>query len=304
MRVARSIMARCKTICGSVVEYMRCLRQLPLIAEQNRFLLSEIHRINQSGRATQYGVPDEVLQESKQTKESFEFQWQDMPNGVPTQNTEEYLEQVDELVCKLTDLPRDWFKDKVVADVGCGGGRYSRGLLKLGARVFAYDQSESALERNRELNKEFGERLKVEKIDILNWEPDKVCDLVFCFGVVHHTGNTYKAIYNVQRMVKERGYLFLMVYGYPQTLAEYKLENNARLERRALDEKGFQEKKRYISSKYGARKAHALFDSFAPNINELLTYEEIRRFLECRGFVDVRRTVPHRNHRIVAMKSY
>jgi SAM-dependent methyltransferase len=129
-------------------------------------------------------------------------------------------------------------------------------------------------------------------------------DLAWCFGVVHHTGDTFGAIWNIIQVVKPGGYLFLMVYGWP------------------TDEKGKAEVKRYetirdtvASLPYSAKieylrsigipedKLHGWFDATTPKINDLYHYDEIESFLSKNGFTDIKDTSDgNRNIRIIGRK--
>ncbi|MBI2264226.1 MAG: class I SAM-dependent methyltransferase [Armatimonadetes bacterium] len=188
-------------------------------------------------------------------------------------------------------------------DIGCGAGRFTYGMLSLGAFVTACDQSSSALERASELCKEFGERASFRKVDLLQWEEEESYDFAFSFGVVHHTGNTYGAIRNVGRKVKQGGKLFLMVYGFPETLQDFVELNSYEEMRERLRLLSCEEKKRALIEQFGEHEAHGWFDAVSPRINDLLTFPELAGLLTRLGFRGIRRTMNNRNHHLIAEKS-
>jgi 2-polyprenyl-3-methyl-5-hydroxy-6-metoxy-1,4-benzoquinol methylase len=121
----------------------------------------------------------------------------------------------------MVDLPITWFPNKRIVDIGCGLGRFTYGLLALGATVLATDQSHWGLQRAEALCAQYADRLTLKQVDLLEWDETAEFDLAFCFGVVHHTGNTYLAIHNAAKKVKKGGRLFLMIYGMPNTILDF-----------------------------------------------------------------------------------
>lgn len=234
------------------------------------------------------------------TKEGFDYQWAHLA----VDYSREDIERHKALVLEYTGLPEAWFKGKDVIDVGCGGGRFTCALGLLGANVSGIDQSESAINTTASLwTKHVNGKAELHRADILKPITGQY-DLVWCFGVVHHTGDTFGAIWNIIQIVKPGGYLFLMVYGWP------------------TDEKGKVEVKRYetirnavASLPYPAKveylksigipedKLHGWFDATTPRINDLYHYDEIEAFMSDNGFADIRDTSDgNRNIRIIGRK--
>ena len=74
----------------------------------------------------------------KQTLASFDYQWRELPEADALLSDEWFRANVariisDELLC----LKPEWFEGKRVLDAGCGTGRWTVGLLELGAEVTA-----------------------------------------------------------------------------------------------------------------------------------------------------------------------
>lgn len=277
--------------------------QIKLLEVQNKFMLYELQRVNEMLRLHLLG--DQALGEidQKQTRDSFEYQWADFNTGVAMATDKAFMSEIQSKVCQFTDLPTDWFQGKKVADVGCGSGRYSYALLSLGASVRAFDQSESGLRNAATLCAEFGDRFSTEHINLLDWSGSADYDLVFCFGVVHHTGNTYLAIRNVAEKVKLGGKLFLMIYGFPEKEPDFTELNSYEELRYSLRPLTFEERKKSLIDQFGEHLAHGWFDAVSPRINDILSYAEIVEFLSALGFSNFKRTVDMRNHHLIAEKT-
>jgi 2-polyprenyl-3-methyl-5-hydroxy-6-metoxy-1,4-benzoquinol methylase len=248
----------------------------------------------------------------RQTRESFDFQWDKLPSGRFMLESPEFRKEAPGYVCQFTGLPAEWFKGKSAADVGCGLGRYSWALCTLGAKVLSMDQSAHGLARASQACAGF-EGHRTMPIDLL--EPLKVneqFDLVWCYGVLHHTGDTYRAFCHVAPLVRPGGYLFLMIYGEPRPgrTEEYQAVNEYEFWRqrtRNMDLQGKLEaiRKGMAAGEFqvrGEEHVHGYFDAIAPTINDLHSWEEIEGWLLREGFTDIRRTVDHRNHHVIARK--
>jgi SAM-dependent methyltransferase len=98
-------------------------------------------------------------------------------------------------------------------ELGCGIGVDSVQLARCGYDVFAVDLSENALAVARE----FAARREV-RIDFRlgNAEglafPNDSFDVVYSFGVLHHTPNIEKAVAEVRRVLKPGGTAYVMLY--------------------------------------------------------------------------------------------
>ncbi len=259
------------------------------------FLLNEIDRINESMRKK-----EPAIDAQRQTQSSFDYQWHEFNFGIAMADDEAYMKQSSSQVCTMTGLSADWFLGKKVVDVGCGAGRFSYGLLALGADVTACDQSPWALSRTEHLCQGYGDRLSTLKIDLLKWDSPGDYDLAFSFGVVHHTGDTYRAIRNIANKVSQGGKLFLMVYGTPVTDEDFRELNSYEALRRELRNMPFDKKKGVLLERFGPYLGHGWFDAVSPRINDLLCFGELEEFLTNEGFGNIRRTMTGRNHHVAA----
>jgi SAM-dependent methyltransferase len=286
------------------------LPRLTELREHVEYLDREISRLSAARRRQRWraarATPPSALTETApsapvaQTKASFEYQWEHMPAGRALPSDAAFMRGLAQQLPDMVQVPREWFAGKTVVDVGCGIGRYTYGLLALGARVTACDQSDTALRRTAELCRPFADRLSLDRIDLLAWDGDADFDLAFCFGVVHHTGNTYLAMENVCRKVRPGGRVFFMIYAVPQTLAAFREINEYERLADEMRELPFDERRTRLERRFGAEAAHGWFDATSPRINDRLTFEEIHDVLTELGFTRITGRLVARNHYVVA----
>jgi SAM-dependent methyltransferase len=252
------------------------------------------------------------LPQVRETKESFDFQWAEIPLGRYMLENEEFRKEATGYVCEFTGLPAEWFKGKSVIDAGCGLGRYSWALCKLGARVLSLDQSDHGLARTAEACKGFPEHRTL-KVDLLEELPlTEPVDLVWSFGVLHHTGDTYRAFKHVAKWVKPGGMIYLMLYGKPREgmASDYAEINEYDEWRRRTRNMGLRDKLAAVTSHMkngqfrvlGEEHIHGYFDAISPPINDLYVFEEVEAWLLEAGFGDITQTVKTRNLHIVATR--
>lgn len=235
----------------------------------------------------------------KQTLKSFDSQWAQLPEGGALLTEQWFREHVDTIVAEeLLAVRREWFPGREVLDAGCGNGRWTIGLLRLGARVTAVDASPHALDRLRDSVEELctpeeRERLTIGTANLLELPPElaeRRFELVFSFGVLHHTGDTRQALRNVAGLVGTGGMLFLYLYGR-RSLSPVR-RALLELRRLVLAPLPFALKRKVLSAVFRHSDTHQVFDCLSPTINTRHTFEEIRSWLEAEGFEDVEQTIP------------
>lgn len=107
---------------------------------------------------------------------------------------------------------------KSFCDVGSGSGLFSLAARRLGARVHSFDYDPQSVACTAELKRRYFP-------DDLNWvvgegsvlDSDYIArlgqfDIVYSWGVLHHTGKMYDAIENVEHLVRTGGTLFIAIY--------------------------------------------------------------------------------------------
>ena len=140
--------------------------------------------------------------------------WVDMTDDI-------YFDETYKFTCerlkKNNINPYSFFKDKIVVDAGCGSGKFSATIARLGAKkVYGIDIGKKGLEfaKLQAKKKEYGKKLKFIESSLLNISlKDKVADLVWSNGVIHHTSDYNKCLSEFNRILKKEGKLFLYVSG-------------------------------------------------------------------------------------------
>lgn len=269
--------------------------------ERLAYLLNEVSELRQQVRMLLSESPS-LDAWMKQTRSSFDTQWDMLPEGAHLVTDENFVRDATKWIEAYTSLPASWFKGKIVLDAGCGNGRWAFALSALGAEVTAVDQSEHGLQNVRKLCKNFPD-FRAQAANLLEPLPlEGGFDLVWSFGVLHHTGDTYRAFQNVQRMVKPAGMIFLMIYGEPTRAGEFAEINTYVKHRQATAAMSFPEKIEYLKRIYPDELVHGYFDAISPLINDLYRFDEFEVWLKNAGFTDVRRTFDNRNLFIVAQR--
>jgi SAM-dependent methyltransferase len=234
----------------------------------------------------------------KQTLASFDYQWRELTEGGALLTDDWFIRNVDRIISEeLLCLDPAWFRGKRVLDAGSGNGRWTVGLLRLGCKVVAVDASPHAIERLNESVRTFAadtsDQLETRVVDLLDLPADLASerfDLVFSFGVLHHTGDTLTALRNIASLVGRQGVLFLYLYGRRSFTGRGRAA--LELRRLALAPLPFDLKRRVIAKRPGID-VHQAFDELSPIINSRHTSEEVRRWLDEAGFSAVERTIEH-----------
>jgi SAM-dependent methyltransferase len=155
----------------------------------------------------------QVSEDLKHVSTHFEF----------GENWRSYAELIDEsavteAVKGLTKLvPSDEWVGKRVLDIGSGSGLHALAAFRLGAAdVVAMDIDESSVSTTRQLlsrhvpNAAFETKL----MSVFDATPADlgVFDIVYSWGVLHHTGDMWTAIEKAAALVKEGGVLVIALY--------------------------------------------------------------------------------------------
>jgi 2-polyprenyl-3-methyl-5-hydroxy-6-metoxy-1,4-benzoquinol methylase len=275
--------------------------ELRRLRYESNYLQLEVSRLRSLVR---YLVADVIhdLPMQRQTKQSFDFQWASSSDGNWMVNHPEIREREPALVCKYTGLPKEWFAGKKVLDAGCGSGRFSWAMASMGATVVALDQSPAGLQNTLDACSEFGGRVTGRQQDLTQpIELESDFDLVWSFGVLHHTGNTFGAFSNVQKLVKPGGSIFLMLYGEPTGAepGEFVYYYDVEKLRRHTVGMSFDERMQYLQRMKGDD-AGGWFDAVSPEINDTYSFYEIQLWLQRAGFTNIRRTIESSSHHVMA----
>lgn len=140
------------------------------------------------------------------------------------QNWSQFLSSIDDERIQQAEkslkdmLEVDSLNGKSFLDIGSGSGLFSLAARRLGARVHSFDFDPKSVFCTRELKKNYfrdDESWKIEEASVLDNEfmkSLKQFDVVYSWGVLHHTGNLWLAIENAQQRVAPGGKFFIALY--------------------------------------------------------------------------------------------
>ena len=271
--------------------------------QQIRFLVYDNMRVNQLLREMIYLNNLKRGQTGLQTKESFDYQWRELPEGEWMPSNPDFLVKATDFLIEFTNIPREWFAGKRILDAGCGSGRWTYALKELGAQVTSFDQSKGALDAVRKLVGE-SDQVKLEQGDLHKLPyPDESFDMVWCFGVPHHTENPLLVLNHIVRCVAPGGYIFVMLYAFPESTDAFFEQANYEEWRQRMLHLDNRQKMEILINNFPEKQVHGYFDALSPTINDLFTYEWMKAFLRTNGFDDFHRYSNSPNHYVTARKS-
>ncbi len=155
------------------------------------------------------GVPrfaelDQVEADKAATAANFGWQWQHF-----TQSDEKYDQQ---FLGWIAPVEKQFFKDKVVLEGGCGKGRHTQLAARWGARdVVGIDLSsavETAFAATRDLP-----NAHIVQADIYNLPVGRQFDYAYSVGVLHHLPDPRAGFQSLTAKVKSGGHISAWVYG-------------------------------------------------------------------------------------------
>jgi SAM-dependent methyltransferase len=136
--------------------------------------------------------------------------------------TREYFDEVEQRkyavephIPPFAEFPK--WANKRVLEVGCGIGTDTISFARAGARVTAVDLSPNSLDIARRRAEVYGLSDRID-FHLANCEelsksvPPKVYDLVYSFGVIHHTPHPDRAIAQIRKYMDAKSELRLMIY--------------------------------------------------------------------------------------------
>ena len=127
--------------------------------------------------------------------------------------------KIDDAVRSLRGmLETDSLAGRTFLDIGSGSGLFSLAARKLGARVHSFDYDPNSVGCTEELKRRYfpgDERWTIEQgsaLDAAYLTSLGKFDVVYSWGVLHHTGNMWVALSNATMPVAARGKLFIAIY--------------------------------------------------------------------------------------------
>lgn len=162
-------------------------------------------------------------------KEQVKRHWEDEPCGTSTASaapgTPEFFAQVERERYRLEPYIREFaeferWRGRRVLEVGVGLGTDFIGFVRAGADAVGIDLTEAAVAavRERLRQEELVAEVRTGDAESLPFEDDSF-DLVYSYGVLHHTPDTSRAISEIRRVVRPDGEARIMLYSRRSWLA-------------------------------------------------------------------------------------
>ncbi|MBI3668690.1 MAG: class I SAM-dependent methyltransferase [Acidobacteria bacterium] len=129
---------------------------------------------------------------------------------------ERRIEEAEKSLVRL--VGREAIQGRTFLDIGCGSGLFSVAALRLGCqRLLAVDLDPRCVETTRGMLQFHAARARWECrcVSVFELDPANVgtFDVVYSWGVLHHTGAMHKAIGVASKLVASGGLLALGLYG-------------------------------------------------------------------------------------------
>jgi 2-polyprenyl-6-hydroxyphenyl methylase/3-demethylubiquinone-9 3-methyltransferase len=124
-------------------------------------------------------------------------------------------------------LRRSSLEGATFVDVGCGSGLFSWVAYKLGAkRIVSFDVNPSSVACCKQLRVDEGEPTNWQVLEASVLDDEKMrelgeFDIVYSWGVLHHTGEMWHAIDNAARLVKPGGLMWIAIYNRADGIGLY-----------------------------------------------------------------------------------
>ncbi len=157
------------------------------------------------------------------TDHTMSYDWKD---GIRVEKyTKDWFDEIDSRFCHdarlyagtenpfATLMNLSQLSGKRVLEIGCGMGFHSELLARSGAIVTSIDLSPTSVQATKQRMQLHGLSSDVREMDAEKLEfADQTFDLVWSWGVIHHSSSTVNIVSEVNRVLKPSGEFRFMVY--------------------------------------------------------------------------------------------
>lgn len=125
---------------------------------------------------------------------------------------EEYRYTVEPFIHSVAQFTR--YHGKKILEVGVGAGTDHLQWARAGGDCYGVDLTDAAIETTRARLQAYGFDSKLQRVDAEQLPfPDDEFDVVYSWGVIHHTAHPERIIQEAHRVLKPRGVFIGMMYG-------------------------------------------------------------------------------------------
>lgn len=163
-------------------------------------------------------------------------------------------------------MPLDRLEGKRVLEIGCGMGLHTETLTRAGAKLTSIDLSPTsvaATKRRLELKNLPSDvrQMDAQAIDF----PDDTFDIVWSWGVIHHSAMTGRIVKGIHRILRKGGEAYVMVYNLEGMPAYITMARSYMLgfwRGRSLDEYLWRDTDGFMARYYSKDQLADLFNTF------------------------------------------
>lgn len=189
-------------------------------------------------------------------KETYEDNYKNLKHFSFGKNWQDFLkslndERIENAKKSLVDFlgGEEKIKGKTFVDIGCGSGLFSLAAYKLGAaKVVSVDVDEFSISCAKYLGEKEGnpENWEIKQGSALDENFIRSLgqfDIVYSWGVLHHTGDMYSALKNVSSLINPEGVFYLAIYNRNKNRLKEGTSNLWLMLKKAYNESNFLVKK-------------------------------------------------------------